>query len=105
MPKKYRVEITHHAEEDIEAIYHYIQRHNPQAALTFVAELKRQIGSLERSPLRCPTIPEATELGVDYRHLIYGEYRTIFRVAGKTVYILRVIHGACLLDLGILMPL
>ena len=105
MPKKYRVKITRHAEEDIEAIYTYIHRDSPPAASAFVAELERQISTLERFPLRCPTIPEATELGVHYRHLVYGEYRTIFRIVGTTVYILRVIHGARLLDLGILRSL
>jgi toxin ParE1/3/4 len=37
-------------------------------------------------------------LGTRYRHLIYGNYRTVFRVTGKTVYVLRVVHGARLLD-------
>jgi len=98
MPKKYRVKVTRHAEKDIEAIYTYIARDRPEAALGFVSELERQISTLERFPLRCPIIPEAEELGVLYRHLIHGDYRTIFRLAGATVYILRVIHGAQLLD-------
>jgi plasmid stabilization system protein ParE len=105
MPKRYRVRLTRYAQEDIEAIYDYIRRDRPQAAPAFEAELERQIASLERLPLRGPIIPESDELGVPYRHLIYGEYRTIFRVVGSTVYILRVIHGARLLDVDILGPL
>ena len=91
-----------HAEQDIEAIYTSIHHDSPKAALAFVAEFEHQISSLERFPLRCPTIPEALEIGVPYRHLLHGEYRTIFRVTGGTVYILRVIHGARLLDIDIL---
>ena len=63
---------------------------------------KRQIKTLERLPKRCPAIPESTELKREYRHLIYGNYRTIFRITGTSVIILRVIHGAQLLDLAIL---
>ena len=102
MPRKYRVRITHHAQIDIESIYDYIFQDKPQAALNFINEIERQILSLERYPLRCPIIPEASDLNLPYRHLIYGEYRTIFRIVKKTVYILRVIHGSRLLDLGVL---
>jgi plasmid stabilization system protein ParE len=102
MPKRYRVEITRQAEADIEAIYSYIRRDSVRAASAFVAELDRQIVSLERFPLRCPVISEAAELGNPYRHLVYGEYRTIVRVVEGTVYILRIVHGARLLDLNIL---
>ena len=104
MPAKYLVKITRHAEEDIGFIDTYIHRDSPQAALDFVSELERQVSTLERFPLRCAAIPETPELGGSYRHLLYGEYRTIFRVSGKTVYVLRVIHGARLLDLNALEP-
>jgi len=40
-------------------------------------------------------------LGIEYRHITYGHYRTIFRVEGSRVIILRVIHGARLLDFEI----
>ena len=102
MPTRYRVEITRLAEADIEAIYSYLRRDSDRAASAFVEEFERQIVSLERFPLRCPVIAEADDLGVPYRHLVYGDYRTIIRIDQGTVYILRVIHGARLLDLNIL---
>ena len=102
MPKKYRVEIARRAEGDIEAIYASIGRDSDRSASAFVAALEGQVVSLERFPLRCPVIVEAADLGVPYRHLVYGGYRTIIRVDEGTVYILRVIHGARLLDLNIL---
>ena len=49
-------------------------------------------------PERCPLIPENEILGTRYRHLLYGNYRTVFRIERKTVYLIRVIHGARLLD-------
>jgi len=98
MPK-YQVDITRIAESDIKEIHSTIARDNPLAAAKWFEEVERQIHSLENFPLRCPVIPEAQELGNQYRHLIYGYYRTIFRIEGKGVIILRVIHGARLLDM------
>jgi hypothetical protein len=44
-----------------------------------------------------PLIPENEILGTRYRHLLYGSYRIVFRLAGRTVYVLRMTHGARLL--------
>ena len=70
--------------------------------MDWISEVERQIKTLERFPKRCPVIPESTELEREYRHLIYGNYRTIFRITGTSVIILRVIHGSQLLDLQVL---
>lgn len=104
MPKyrKYRVEITKIAENGILTIFEYIQQDNPLAAIKWVKEIEQQINSLENFPKRCPVIPESEEIGREYRHLIYGNYRTIFRIQGQKVIIMRVIHGARLLDRRIL---
>ncbi|MFH1434272.1 MAG: type II toxin-antitoxin system RelE/ParE family toxin [Pseudomonadota bacterium] len=99
--RKHRVEITGPAESDILEIFAYISRDNRTAATQWVEEIERQIGSLERFPERCPVIPESKELGEEYRHLVYGNYRTIFRIEESKIIIMRVIHGARLLDMGI----
>jgi plasmid stabilization system protein ParE len=52
--------------------------------------------------LRCPVIPESQDLGREYRHLVSGHYRTLFKIAGEKVIIMRVIHGARLLDMEML---
>jgi plasmid stabilization system protein ParE len=100
MRVKYNVEITPAAERDIEEIWIYIANDSPENAADFILRFEDQINTLERLPERCPLIPENELLGSFYRHLLYGAYRTIFRVAGNTVYILRIIHGARLLDLS-----
>lgn len=102
MPRKYRVDVSRTAERDIEAIITFIVRENPAAAAAWLDRVERNIASLERWPLRCPVIPEASELDVEYRHLIDAPYRTIFRVSRSRVIIIRVIHGAQLLDLHVL---
>ena len=102
MPKKYRVDITATAEADTAAIWDYIAQDNPDAATAFILRLEEQIGTLERYPERCPPVPENDLLGTAYRHLLFGNYRTIFKIIGVRVIILRIIHGARLLDTGIL---
>lgn len=84
---------------DILQIHDYISRDSPSAGGKWGREIKRQIGSLEKFPMRCPVIPESAELGNEYRHLIYGNYRTLFKVIGSRGVIMRVIHGARLLDI------
>ena len=102
MPKKYRVDITATAEADTAALWDYIAQDNPDAATAFILRLEEQINSLERYPKRCPLIPENELLGTAYRHLLFGNYRTIFKIVGARVIILRVVHGARLLVRGML---
>ena len=98
MPAKYRVEITKTAERDVEDIWDHIAADSVENASRFVIHLEKSIGTLERVPNRCPAIPENELLGTEYRHLILGDYRLIFRVKTTTVYVLRIVHGNRLLD-------
>ena len=102
MQKKYRVDITASAELDTAAIWDYIALDNPDAATAFILRLEEQIGTLEHYPERCPLVPENDLLGTTYRHLLFGSYRTIFKIIGSRVIILRIIRGARLLDTGVL---
>ena len=102
MRERYRVRITAAAQRDVKSIHDYIAESAPRTADKWIGELDRQIQTLEQFPTRCAVIPEATELGREYRHLIYGRYRTIFRVEGRVVWIVRVIHGAQLLATEVL---
>lgn len=104
MPARFRVEITPSAEADIAEIWDYIAQDSPANAKTFILALENQIASLEKFPKRCPRIPENEILGTSYRHLIHGSYRTIFRIAGSRVIILRVVHSSRLLDTSFLAP-
>jgi toxin ParE1/3/4 len=102
VPKKYRVDITASAEADIAEIWDYIAQESPHSATAFILRLEDQIGALEGFPERCPLVPENEVLGTAYRHLLFGHYRTIFKIIGAKVIILRVIRAARLLDTGIL---
>ncbi|MGM0441361.1 MAG: type II toxin-antitoxin system RelE/ParE family toxin [Elusimicrobiota bacterium] len=97
MPKKYKVEITELAEKDILSIFRHIAKDSEQAAKKWVNEVEKQFETLVKFPKRGPVIPEAEELEVAYRHLVYGNYRTIFRLYKKKVFVLRVVHSSQLL--------
>jgi plasmid stabilization system protein ParE len=95
----YKVSITRVAERDIEECVKYISRDNRAAAGKWLGETLDRIGILEKFPERAPRIPESSAIGRDYRHLVFGNYRIVFRVTGKTVSVMRVIHSARLLQL------
>lgn len=99
--RKYRVEITATAESDILEVFKYISSDSKTEAIKWVEEIERQIESLEKFPLRCSIISEAQELGKEYRHMLYGNYRTVFKIEGAKVIIMRVIHGVRLLNLKV----
>lgn len=98
MPARFLVKLTASAESDIDDIWSFIAHDSPPNADRFLEELDKQVATLERFPERCPLIPENTLMGTAYRHLMYGEYRTIFRVSGRTVHVVRIVHGTRLLD-------
>ncbi|MGH8605051.1 MAG: type II toxin-antitoxin system RelE/ParE family toxin [Gammaproteobacteria bacterium] len=102
MAKTFRVEITATAEADVAEIWAYIAHDNSEAASAFILRLEEKIGTLENFPERRPRVPESRLLGTRYRHLLFGHYRAIFKIAGDRVIVMRVLHGARLLDTKIL---
>jgi plasmid stabilization system protein ParE len=102
MPTKFGVKFTAKAEEDIEEIWGFIAEDSQDEATRFILQLEQQINKLERFPERCPLISENEFLRTRYRHLIYDKYRTIFRISGRIVFVLRVIHSARILDLSMI---
>jgi toxin ParE1/3/4 len=79
------------AQADREAIFDYIEADSPQAAITVDDRIREQIEGLMK-------FPEMGRLGrVDgTRELVIQRtpYIAAYRIAGKTVRILRVLHGA-----------
>lgn len=96
----YKVSITAAAARDIEEGARSISRDNPAAAGKWLDDLLGRLGIPEKFPARAPGIPESSAVGGDYRHLVFGKYRIVFRIRAKTVFIVRVVHSARLLDLG-----
>src|SRR5689334_22619372 len=94
----YRVELADSAEADAEVAYLWLRAHFPDTAARWFNGLYAAIDTLSKLPLRCPLAPEAAEIGMPLRQLLYGRrphvYRVLFLVRRKTIYVLHVRHGA-----------
>lgn len=99
MAKKYKVNISLNAQKDLEHIFFYIAEDSINNAKKFILELEEKIYSLDTFPERFALIPENIFFGTSYRNIVHKKYRAIYRIRNNSVYILRVIHGAKLLDL------
>jgi len=97
--KKNNVYLTKSAQEDIEHVFDYIADDSINNATYLITDLEEKICSLENFPKRNSLIPENEFFETDYRHLIYKNYRIIYRTVENSVYVLRIIHGAKLLKL------
>lgn len=92
--KVYKVEPTGNALADADEAFMWLYNEAPEAALRWYDGLMDALRSLERSPLRWGLAREKPFFEEEIRQLIYGRYRILFVVKGKTVYVLRVRHGA-----------
>ena len=99
MTGKFKINLTRHAQKDLEHIFDYIAADSINNATRFVIELEKKVYSLETFPDRHPLIPENVFFGTEYRHLIVKKYRIIYRIEEASVYILRIIHGARILKI------
>jgi len=95
---KYRIEISPEAVADAEEAYLWLCTGFPSSAARWFNGLLDAVNSLERFPARCSLAPENSAFRAEIRQLLYGErthvYRVLFTVAGKTVRVLRILHGA-----------
>jgi len=97
--KKYKVNISLNAQKDLEHIFFYIADDSINNAKKFILELEERIYDLDTFPERFALIPENIFFGTSYRNIVHKKYRVIYKIYHNSVYILRVIHGAKLLDL------
>jgi toxin ParE1/3/4 len=96
--KTYKVNITRHAQRDLEHIYFYIAEDSIRNARNFILELEEKIYSLETLPECHALIVENDFFGTDYRHFVHKGYRIIYRIQSADISILRIIHGRKLLE-------
>jgi toxin ParE1/3/4 len=75
---------------DLEGIGDYIASHNPNAAVRFVDALERRWNLLTLHPF---SGAPRDDIAPGIRHLVIGEYLTLYRVGGDAIEILRVLHG------------
>ena len=76
----YKVRLTARAEADAYAAFAHIREIAPSGAARWLRGLFAAIMTLNDMPARCPTIPEATDLGHEARHLLYGKRTSVYRI-------------------------
>lgn len=99
MAKKYKVNVSFNAQKDLEHIFFYIAEDSINNAKKIILELEEKIYSLDNFPERLALIPENIFFGTNYRHIIHKKYRVIYRIDYNSVHIMRIVHGAKILDL------
>jgi toxin ParE1/3/4 len=93
--KRYAVELTQGAEDDLEAIHMWLAEHrSPDDADALLDRFIDVIDTLERFPGRGSVPQELKALGIgEFRQLLLAPYRLIYRVAADTVYVLVIADG------------
>ncbi|TPI48330.1 type II toxin-antitoxin system RelE/ParE family toxin [Mesorhizobium sp. B2-9-1] len=85
---KYR--LLPQAAADLEDIGDYIASHSPNAAVRFVDDMERRWSLLSLHPF---SGAPRDDIAPGIRHLVVGEYLTLYRVGHDAVEIVRVLHG------------
>ena len=87
-----RVRFTPFGRKQFLDVIAHIVRDNPAAARRFKQRAEIVLRRLERFPESGRLLPEFPDL--PYREEIVAQHRFFYRVAGKTVWVVAVWHGA-----------
>lgn len=91
MSKKFEVEWTESAENDLLKIVEYIALDSPRNALKILKKIKKQSQELFHNPERCRIVPELQDQGINqYREIIISPWRVVFRIADSKVFVVLV---------------
>jgi len=91
---QYKIDIAPEAAKEIEDIYLYIAKDSLNNAMRWYFAIHDNIQTLKDFPARCPIAFENRYYDYEIRHLIFGNYRILYRIQVKSVQILHVRHGA-----------
>jgi toxin ParE1/3/4 len=91
----YAVWLTDGAARDLDDLtLHLERRDGPDQADLVLAQIDTALGTLAQFPMRGAYPPELLALGMkEYRELLCGPYRIIYRVASEAVYVLAIVDG------------
>jgi plasmid stabilization system protein ParE len=82
------------SEKDLMDIVDYIAADSPSNAFEIFKKIKQKTLRLYTFPDRGRIVPELQEQGIIlYRELIVPPWRIIYRISGKTVYVLSVLDS------------
>jgi len=86
------VVITAAAETDLQTIGDWIAQDNPERAISFLMELRQRCEGLAHNPFGYELVARYERAGI--RRRPYRNYLIFYRIAGETIEILHVLHGA-----------
>jgi toxin ParE1/3/4 len=92
---RYDVFLARSAEGDLETLHRWMTANrSPEVADALLDDLLRLIGTLENFPERGNIPKELESLGIaEFRQLLLGPYRIIYRIVGDSVIILLIADG------------
>jgi len=94
MKKTYEVRWSETSEKDLIDIIEYIAGDSPSHAYEVFKEVKRKASSLHMFPDRGRMVLELQDQGItQYRELIIGSWRIIYRISDRNVYVLSVLDS------------
>jgi toxin ParE1/3/4 len=85
------IEWSAYSIEDRAAIFVYIEADNPAAAIAIDERIERQVNRLQKFPMlgRLGRVTGTRELVI-----VRTPYIVAYRIAGRAVIVLRILHGA-----------
>lgn len=91
----FNVRLTRGAEIDLEALHDFVNDSRPvEQADAPLDQLLAAIETLETFPLRGSVPREVDEMGIrEFRQILVEPYRLIYRVDGKTVFVMVIADG------------
>ncbi|MCA3262316.1 MAG: type II toxin-antitoxin system RelE/ParE family toxin [Telmatospirillum sp.] len=94
-PVRFAVLLTQSAARDVEAVYEYLCESDSEASADkVVAALDVAIESLAKFPARGSPPKELLGVGmIEYRQILVGPYRVIYRVADRRVIVYLIADG------------
>jgi toxin ParE1/3/4 len=94
MAARFRVRWTEQAATDLTEIVRYIALDSPQNALKVYKRIRTRAETLKTFPERGHVVPELAELGVtNYSELAIPQWRVVYRIDDKTVFVQAVFDG------------
>ncbi|MBO4628544.1 MAG: type II toxin-antitoxin system RelE/ParE family toxin [Treponema sp.] len=88
------VEVSPFAQDDLNEIIEYYSSYSQDYIETTISEFEENVMSLQQHPRSGRIIPELEKQGItQYRELIQGYYRIVYKISKDKVIILTVIDG------------
>ncbi len=94
MKRKYDIVWAETAENDLRGIIEYIAKDSPSQAIKIFRKITRAASLLYHLPNRGRIIPGLQEQGVvQYRELLVSPWRVMYRISGKSVFVVSVLDS------------